>query len=117
MGFLRGGPPRPKAGIAVHPAGRDSLPHTGARAETGPYCHNRPAGRFDGFYEHNLKAWDSAAGFLIVEEAGGKVTDFNGDYYSPYQPRIAATNGLIHEELLLAVNGKWNPEKYAYKAG
>src|SRR6476659_6625889 len=34
------------------------------------------AGRFDGFYEHKLQAWDSAAGYLIVEEAGGKVTDF-----------------------------------------
>lgn len=67
------------------------------------------AGRFDGFYEHNLKAWDSSAGFLIVEEAGGKVTDFKGDYYSPYQPNILATNGKIHDDLLLALNGKWNP--------
>lgn len=58
------------------------------------------AGRFDGFYEHKLNAWDSAAGFLLVEEAGGKVTDFKGDLYSPYQPHIVATNGLIHEELL-----------------
>ena len=75
------------------------------------------AGRFDGFYEHNLKAWDSSAGFLIVQEAGGTVTDFKGDKYSPYQPSIVATNRKIHEELLQAVNGKWNPEKYAYKAG
>jgi myo-inositol-1(or 4)-monophosphatase len=66
------------------------------------------AGRFDGFYEHKLQAWDSAAGFLIVEEAGGKVTDFKGDHYSPYQPHIVATNGKIHDELLLAVNGKWD---------
>src|SRR3954451_5387412 len=58
------------------------------------------AGRFDGFYEHNLNAWDSAAGFLIVEEAGGKVSDFSGKYYSPYQPQILATNGKIHEDLL-----------------
>ena len=72
------------------------------------------AGRFDGFYEHNLKAWDSAAGFLIVEEAGGKVTDFTCKDYSPYQPSIAATNGLIHEELILAVNGKWKPDQYNY---
>ena len=63
------------------------------------------AGRFDGFYEHQLQAWDSAAGFLMVEEAGGKVTDFKGDYYSPYQPHILATNGLIHDELLNIVNG------------
>jgi myo-inositol-1(or 4)-monophosphatase len=58
------------------------------------------AGRFDAFYEHSLKPWDSAAGFLIVEEAGGKVTDFKGNYYSPFQPQIVATNGKIHQEML-----------------
>jgi myo-inositol-1(or 4)-monophosphatase len=63
------------------------------------------AGRFDGFYEHKLQAWDSAAGFLMVEEAGGKVTDFTGAHYSPYQPHLLATNGNIHEELLGIVNG------------
>ncbi|HEX8460500.1 MAG TPA: inositol monophosphatase family protein [Segetibacter sp.] len=67
------------------------------------------AGRFDGFYEHNLRAWDSAAGFLIVEEAGGKITDFKGNYYSPYQPQIIASNGKIHDDLVAAVNGKWTP--------
>lgn len=64
------------------------------------------AGRFDGFYEHKLEAWDSAAGFLIVEEAGGKITDFRGNYYSPYQPQILATNGKIHDELLECLNVK-----------
>ena len=63
------------------------------------------AGRFDGFYEHKLQAWDSAAGFLMVNEAGGTVTDFKGNPYSPYQPHIIATNGLIHEELRQVVNG------------
>jgi myo-inositol-1(or 4)-monophosphatase len=63
------------------------------------------AGRFDGFFEHKLNAWDSAAGFLIVEEAGGKVTDMKGDYYNPYQPGIIATNGIIHDELLAVVQG------------
>lgn len=58
------------------------------------------AGRFDGFYEHKLNAWDSAAGFLMVEEAGGRVTDFKGQPYNPYQPQILATNQLIHEEML-----------------
>ena len=62
------------------------------------------AGRFDGFYEHKLEAWDSAAGSLIVEEAGGKVTDLKGLPYSPYQHGIVATNGLIHEELLGWIN-------------
>jgi myo-inositol-1(or 4)-monophosphatase len=63
------------------------------------------AGRFDGFYEHKLQAWDSAAGFLIVKEAGGRVSDFTGQPYSPYQPHIVATNGIIHDELLNWVNG------------
>ncbi|MBN8832768.1 MAG: inositol monophosphatase [Niastella sp. SCN 39-18] len=58
------------------------------------------AGRFDGFYEHQLQAWDSAAGFLMVKEAGGEVTDFAGEKFSPYQPQILATNGKIHNELL-----------------
>ncbi|MFI5152598.1 MAG: inositol monophosphatase family protein [Chitinophagales bacterium] len=58
------------------------------------------AGRFDGFYEHKLQAWDSAAGYLIVEEAGGRVSDFSGKKYSPYQQQIIATNGLIHDDLL-----------------
>jgi len=63
------------------------------------------AGRFDGFYEHKLQAWDSAAGFLMVEEAGGKVTDMKGNTYSPYQPGIIASNGVLHDELLGWVRG------------
>ena len=64
------------------------------------------AGRFDGFYEHKLQAWDSAAGYLIVEEAGGKVTDFKGNKFSPYQPHILATNGEIHDEMLAVINNE-----------
>jgi myo-inositol-1(or 4)-monophosphatase len=64
------------------------------------------AGRFDGFYEHKLQAWDSAAGFLIVEEAGGKVTDFKNNYYSPYQPHLVATNGIIHDELIEVIHNR-----------
>ena len=64
------------------------------------------AGRFDGFYEHKLQAWDSAAGLLMVEEAGGTVTDFEGNDYSPYQPHLLATNGKIHAEMLAIVNNK-----------
>jgi myo-inositol-1(or 4)-monophosphatase len=63
------------------------------------------AGRFDGFYEHKLSAWDSAAGFIIVEEAGGKVTNLKGETYNPYQPGLVATNGLIHDEIVRIVNG------------
>jgi myo-inositol-1(or 4)-monophosphatase len=64
------------------------------------------AGRFDGFFEHKLNAWDSAAGFLIVEEAGGKVTDFQGNEYSPYQPHILASNAKIHNEMLRWINNQ-----------
>lgn len=64
------------------------------------------AGRFDGFYEHKLQAWDSAGGYLIVEEAGGKVTDFKGNKFSPYQPHVLATNGEIHEEMLAVINNE-----------
>jgi myo-inositol-1(or 4)-monophosphatase len=63
------------------------------------------AGKFDGFYEHKLQAWDSAAGFLMVQEAGGKVTDYAGYDYSVYQPHLLATNGQIHDELLAIING------------
>ncbi len=64
------------------------------------------AGRFDGFYEHKLEAWDSAAGFIIVEEAGGRLTDFKGNEFSPYQPHVLATNGKIHDEMLRWVNNE-----------
>lgn len=63
-------------------------------------------GRFDGFFEHKLNAWDSAAGFLLVEEAGGKVTHFNGEPYSPHKYSIVASNGIIHDELLDWVNDR-----------
>jgi len=57
------------------------------------------AGRFDGFWEFGLKKWDTAAGVLLVEEAGGKVSDFVGEPYALGGPVILATNGLIHEEM------------------
>lgn len=64
------------------------------------------AGRFDGFYEHKLEAWDSAAGYLIVEEAGGKVTDHAGNKFSVYQHKLLATNGHIHDEMVDIINNK-----------
>lgn len=64
------------------------------------------AGRFDGFYEHKLEPWDSAAGYLIVEEAGGKVTDHDGNKFSVYQHRILATNGKIHDEMVAVLNNQ-----------
>ena len=56
-------------------------------------------GRFDGFWEFGLAKWDVAAGVLLVEEAGGKVSDFAGNPYQLGGPVILATNGLIHEEM------------------
>jgi len=57
------------------------------------------AGRFDAFWEFGLAKWDVAAGVLLVEEAGGKVSDFAGNPYQLGGPVILATNGLIHEEM------------------
>lgn len=64
------------------------------------------AGRFDGFWEISIYSWDIAAGALIVEEAGGEVTDVRGgpDYISP-KPSILATNGKIHEQMLAVLQG------------
>ncbi len=61
-------------------------------------CHVA-AGLFDGFWEAHLKPWDTAAGTLVVQEAGGSVSRFSGDDYSIYQPQTLATNGLIHQEM------------------
>jgi myo-inositol-1(or 4)-monophosphatase len=57
------------------------------------------AGRFDGFWEFGLQKWDTAAGVLLVEEAGGKVSDFSGQPYRLGGPTILATNGTIHEAM------------------
>jgi len=58
------------------------------------------AGRFDGFWELKLKPWDVAAGVLLVREAGGIVTDFDGGNYNVFNHSIVASNGLIHEEMV-----------------
>lgn len=62
------------------------------------------AGRFDGFWEYNLNPWDIAAGYLIIEEAGGRISNFNGDPYSVYDKQTLATNGKIHEAMLKIIN-------------
>ena len=58
------------------------------------------AGRFDGFWEEGLKPWDTAAGAIIVDEAGGRLSTFEGDAYSPRLPSLVASNSLIHEAML-----------------
>jgi myo-inositol-1(or 4)-monophosphatase len=57
-------------------------------------------GRFDGFYEENLRPWDTAAGAVIITEAGGQITTFEGGPYDIFAPTLAASNGLVHEAML-----------------
>ncbi|HLZ40014.1 MAG TPA: inositol monophosphatase family protein [Candidatus Sulfotelmatobacter sp.] len=57
-------------------------------------------GRFDGFWEFNLNPWDTAAGVLIVEEAGGKVSRFDGSTFELNSRETLASNGLVHEALV-----------------
>ncbi len=56
-------------------------------------------GRFEAFYEYGLNPWDVAAGALIVQEAGGRVTDFRSGNAFVFGEEIVASNGVIHEEL------------------
>jgi len=58
------------------------------------------AGRFDGFWEEGLKPWDVAAGALIIEEAGGRVANYQGGALNIYSPPIVASNGLVHEQMM-----------------
>lgn len=58
------------------------------------------AGRMDAFWEFNLNPWDTAAGILLVEEAGGRVTDFSGRHYRLESDEVLASNGMIHDEML-----------------
>ena len=58
------------------------------------------AGRLDAFWEETLRAWDTAAGELIVREAGGQVSDFDGGPFTNGGPTLAASNGLLHPALL-----------------
>lgn len=58
------------------------------------------SGRLDGFWELKLKAWDVAAGVLLVREAGGTVSTFDGSTYDIFNDRIVASNGLIHKEMV-----------------
>ncbi len=58
------------------------------------------AGVLDGFWELDLEAWDLAAGSLIVQEAGGKVTLVDGKIFTPYQRSVLASNGKLHDDLL-----------------
>ncbi len=60
-------------------------------------------GRCDGFFEENLKPWDTAAGLLLIEEAGGRVSTFEGGNYDIDAANILASNGVLHDNLLALV--------------
>jgi myo-inositol-1(or 4)-monophosphatase len=57
-------------------------------------------GRFEGFWELGLHAWDCAAGWVIVEEAGGRVTKFDGGPFELFSPQFLCTNGRVHDEMI-----------------
>ena len=63
-------------------------------------------GRLEGFYEENLKPWDTAAGLLLIEEAGGRITTFAGGKYDIYSPNILASNRLLHSNLFDGLKGE-----------
>ena len=65
---------------------------------------NVAAGRLDGFWQATLPVWDVAPGAIIVEEAGGRVTDFAG-HAGVYEGNIAASNGQIHAALVEVLQG------------
>ena len=83
-------------------------------------------GRFDGFWEFNLNPWDTAAGVLMVEEAGGMVSDFSGGAFQLNSRETVASNGLIHAALLREFDAIFkgrgleelpNPSEYARMRG
>ncbi len=63
-------------------------------------------GRLDGFWEFDLHPWDLAAGSLVVEMAGGKLSNFQGKKFSVYHGQVLATNGRIHESMVEVLNSK-----------
>ena len=62
-------------------------------------------GRLDAFWEVGLKPWDTAAGYLLVEEAGGILSNFNGSPFSPFIPELLASNTLLHQDLITLLHG------------
>jgi myo-inositol-1(or 4)-monophosphatase len=62
------------------------------------------AGRLDGFWEEGLKPWDTAAGMVILQEAGGRISTYEGRPYTPYEKNLVASNPFIHELMIEALN-------------
>ena len=84
------------------------LPHAQSVQRTGSAALNLAyvaAGRLEGFWSTSLKPWDMAAGVVIVEEAGGRVTQLNGDVFRVEEPSLLASNGSgIHQEMMQHLN-------------
>jgi myo-inositol-1(or 4)-monophosphatase len=74
------------------------------------------AGRFDGFWELKLHPWDCAAGYLLVREAEGVVTNFDGQPGSIYEIESVATNGLIHDQMLAVIKAVRGPRSKVQRA-
>ena len=62
------------------------------------------AGRLDGFWEQHLKPWDVAAGALLLEEAGGRITGIDGTAFDAAAGHLVASNGLVHDEMLAVIS-------------
>ena len=63
-------------------------------------------GRFDGFWEEGLRPWDVAAGVLLIEEAGGRISYYDGSPFKIYTPPILASNGLLHDAMMRVLGMK-----------
>jgi len=61
-------------------------------------------GRYEAFWEFNLNIWDTAAGILLLEEAGGRITNFSGGPFRLDSREVLASNGLIHDEMVALFN-------------
>jgi myo-inositol-1(or 4)-monophosphatase len=65
------------------------------------------AGRYDGYWEQSLQSWDVAAGILLVREAGGQVTDYDGAENAISDDHLIASNGLIHAAMVDLLRGRY----------
>ena len=63
------------------------------------------SGRYDGFWERGLKPWDLAAGYVLVTEAGGRVSGYSGQETTPLDAEVVATNGILHPQILKLIQG------------
>jgi myo-inositol-1(or 4)-monophosphatase len=63
------------------------------------------SGQMDGFWEQGLHAWDTAAGWILIEEAGGRVTKLDGSSFDNFSASLLCSNGLIHDEMLAVLRG------------